>query len=130
MCHSINVCAGATSRPLIRCAAPFKEYKCSSASARSQGPFCCQGLEHQSQLRGRLSVQSRARHLCFRCVGGTGALHAEHESTTPERHNTANGRSAVACLILVHLWPIQVGQCTCLIICLGPRHNSPLCKPT
>ena len=26
---------------------------------------------------------------------------------------------------LVHLWPLQLGQCICLITCLGPRRSSP-----
>ena len=29
---------------------------------------------------------------------------------------------------IMHLWPIQLGQCICLVICLGPRHSRSPCK--
>ena len=32
-------------------------------------------------------------------------------------------------LMLVYLWPLQLGQCICLSICLGPWHSRPPCKP-
>ena len=31
-------------------------------------------------------------------------------------------------LMLVHLWPLQLGQCMCLVTCPGSLHNRPLCK--
>ena len=31
-------------------------------------------------------------------------------------------------LMLVQLWPLQLGQCICLVTCLGTLHSRPLCK--
>ena len=31
-------------------------------------------------------------------------------------------------LTLVHTWPLQLGQCVCLVTCLSPRYSSPLHK--
>ena len=95
--RSINLCAFAASGPHRQCATPcHTECRCSS-----RVPVTVQGqvFRHWREHRWRQPL-SRATLFCQWQV---------HRFSVRAR------------LILVHTWLLQLGQCICVVTCLGPR---------
>ena len=104
-----------------KCPTDCTECKCSRTNARSGHYFAAR--DSPITMKGRLSRQWPVRQCCFRSAGGASA-HAERRGRVLLCRQWQVCRCSVrARLILVHTWPLQLGQCR--VTCLGPRYSSP-----
>ena len=113
-----NTCAN--SLHPVRCSLHTVQVKCSSTLARS-------GAQVPTSNQSTNKHASRRAYSVLRCTRSAGSAiqsYAERRGAAlqpwQEFHGPVRPR-----LTLVHLWPLQLGQCICLVICLGPQHSRP-----
>ena len=122
MCHVVNVQACTTSGFCIQYVVPCTQSKCSSTLARF-GPSFPPVISMLPGVPIVFSGTPGAPPAPYSAMQSAGALQG-----TAVQPMVGAPWPIRPCLMLVHLWPLQLGQCKCLVTCLGPRHSRPLCK--